>query len=234
MPNPVNLHPAAPSSLLESGGTLLHLFRHGAVAQPWPGRVYGRLDVPLSEEGRAQAAWGAASLEGVELASVVSSGLPRAEETAALLRAPRGLARRDEPAFLEICRGDWAGLGPDEIDAHRPGAFQAWKRSGGVLAPPGGETLQHMADRVLPALNGLAEEFAGQRVAIAAHMWVLRIAVSAGLGRPLQRAAGVLVGTGARCDLAWSPGQGWFLLGADAPEGSALTVDGASPLDHGR
>lgn len=215
-------------AVFEHGGTVLHVFRHGAVAAPWPGRVYGRLDVPLSEEGLEQAAWGAMSLAGVELRAVVSSGLPRAEETARRLRASRGLERQDHPGLLEIDRGAWAGLGPEEIEARTPGAFTAWKRSGGVLAPPGGETLQAMAERVVPVLLELAEQNQGTRVAVAAHMWVVRIAVSVGLGRPLQRAAGILVGTGARCDLGWLPGQGFQLLGAVAPEGSALTVDGST------
>jgi broad specificity phosphatase PhoE len=226
-PSPSEPRRLTAEAVLERGGTVLHVFRHGAVAAPWPGRVYGRLDVPLSDEGLDQAAWGARSLEGLELRAVVSSGLPRAEETARLLRGSRGLPRQDRPELLEIDRGAWAGLGPEEIEAQTPGAFAAWQRSGGVLAPPGGETLQVMAGRVVPALTELAELNPGGRVAVAAHMWVVRIAVSMGLDRPLQRAAGIRVGTGARCDLAWSRAEGFRLLGAVAPEGSALTVDGA-------
>lgn len=211
---------------LEAGSTVIHLFRHGAVASPWHGRIYGRMDVPLSEEGHEQAAWSAASLDGLQLAVVVSSGLPRAEETARLLREPRGLERRDDADLLEIDRGRWAGLAPEEVEALTPGAFTAWKRSGGVLAPPGGETLQVMASRVVPALEGLAERHPGRRVAVAAHMWVLRIAACVGLRRPLQRAASVEVGTGARLDLTWTGADGLRVHGAAAPEGSGLTVDG--------
>ena len=211
---------------LAGGATVVHLFRHGAVAAPWHGRIYGRMDVPLSEEGHEQAAWSAASLDGLDLATVVSSGLPRAEATARLLRESRALQRQDEPALLEIDRGRWAGLAPEEVEALTPGAFTAWKRSGGVLAPPGGETLQVMASRVVPALEGLARRYPGRRVAVAAHMWVLRIAACAGLRRPLQRAASVEVGTGARLDLTWTAADGLRVHGAAAPEGSGLTVDG--------
>lgn len=204
--------------------TRIHLFRHGEVAAPWPGLIYGQLDVPLSEVGMEQARWAAQSLDGVNLGAVISSGLSRAEASAAHLRADRPLHRRDEPDLLEIDRGSWAGMSPSEVDEIQAGGFLAWQASGGLLAPPGGETIQVMAARVAPKLHDLAEEFQGQTVAIVAHMWVVRIALCLGLKRPWQDAPKMRVGTGARTDFDWAPETGMLYRGAQAPQGSSIEI----------
>ena len=204
--------------------TRIHLFRHGQVAQVWQGMIYGRLDVPLSETGLEQARWAACSLEGVALGAVISSGLERAETSAAHLRLGRDLSRRDEPDLLEIDRGSWAGLSPEQVNHNNPGGFEAWKASGGLLTPPGGETVQAMATRVSACLLRLAEEHTGSTIAIVAHMWVLRIALCMGLDRPWQDTARMQVGPGVRADFQWTPDGGLGFLGVEAPEGSEVEL----------
>lgn len=81
-----------------------------------------------------------------------------------------------------------------------------------------------MAKRVAPKLLELAEEHAGSTIAIVAHMWVVRIALCMGLGRPWQDTAQLRVGTGARTDFEWTPADGLRFLGADAPEGSGVEI----------
>src|SRR6185503_18752658 len=76
----------------------IYLMRHGAVAYfDRDGRPVAPDDVPLTAEGRGQAAAAAALLEGTTLDRVISSDLPRAVETAALV-APR----RDVEAWPEL------------------------------------------------------------------------------------------------------------------------------------
>src|SRR5262245_18495396 len=118
----------AASSTLPSGGcarapgaTRVYLVRHGEIDAAWHGRIDGSLDVPLSERGRHEGARVARTLAEVALAAVVSSGLARTEQLAAELRAPRGLARIDDPALAEIDRGQWAGLSLVELEARAPG-----------------------------------------------------------------------------------------------------------------
>ena len=97
-----------------------YLVRHGAVAAPWDGRIYGDLDVPLSALGREEARLAAERLSDLPLDAVLSSGLERAEYGASLMRAARDSERRDEPALREIHRGAWKGLDRAELD---PEAF---------------------------------------------------------------------------------------------------------------
>ena len=162
--------------------TRIHCVRHGRVSRKWHGKVYGQLDVGLSDAGQLEAQRAATSLDSIELASVVSSGLERAEFGAACIRKSRTLPRRDEAALAEIHRGEWAGLLPSEIEVRWPGGWQNWWRRPGELKPPGGESLTDLATRVLPCVSALADEYFGEEIAIVAHSWVIRVCVTHALG----------------------------------------------------
>ena len=165
--------------------TRFWLIRHGRVAREWHGRIYGALDVPLSELGEGQMRAAAERLAAERVDAVVSSGLARTEFGAALLRAPRGLARRDEPDLRELDRGEWAGLWKHELDARDPGAWERWWTDPAGTRPPNGESLTDLGERVLGCLNRLAREHAGGRVAVVAHSWVIRAVAGASLGLPI-------------------------------------------------
>ncbi len=168
--------------------TRFFLVRHGRVADHWHDRIYGDLDVPLSPEGEEQSRRAARLFEGIALSAVISSGLARAEFAARLMREPRGLPRRDDRRLAEIYRGAWAGFGEAEVEAARPGGWRAWQDAGGLHPPPGGETLQSVRERVITALDELAQEARSTRVAVVAHKWVLRVAACEALALPLDRA----------------------------------------------
>ena len=165
------------------------ILRHAEVAEAWQGRIYGALDVPLSERGEAQSRRAARALDGVPFRAVVSSGLIRTEHTAALLRAGSAVAdreRRDEARLKEIDRGRWAGWERERVEAEQPGAWDRFWESEGLWIPPGGETLEHVQERVSAALDDLAASFSGSILAVVAHKWVLRAASCAALGWPMD------------------------------------------------
>lgn len=212
--------------------TRLYVVRHGEVETHWQDRIYGRLDVPLSARGLAQCELIAAALAPVALDAVVSSGLQRAEAAAARVRATRpALARRDEPAFLELDRGPWAGRSKAELRVSDPAGLARWERSRGVLGPPGSESLQALAARAVPGFAALAAEFAGGAVVVVAHLWVTRAAVCAALGLDLDRAAQIALPPGGFVVLDWpSDGAGPELV-ALGP-GLPLPMRAAQPA-HG-
>lgn len=186
--------------------TRLLMVRHGAVADPWPQRIYGRLDVPLSAVGEAEARRVAEAFQTETLAAVVSSGLARAEFTAGLLREPRGLVRRDDPRLLELDRGSWAGRERAEVAAAEP---ERWARSlalGGALGPEDGEAMEAMMERVRAGLDGAAALGPGGQVAVVAHLWVLRSAAALVLGLPAASVARLKVPTGGVLAIDWAPG----------------------------
>jgi broad specificity phosphatase PhoE len=204
----------------EPGPEVARLFvlRHGAVDDAWHGRIYGSLDVPLSAEGRDQARRAARRLRDVPLAAVVSSNLQRARFGADRLREGRALPEREDPELRELERGEWAGLLIDELRATRPGAWEAWTAAPAMVRPPGGESLEDLAARVLPRFAHWASAHAGSAIAVVAHGWVLRVLTCHALGLGLAHAPRLDVRTGDIAAFDWpldpsTPPQliGWAL-----------------------
>ena len=180
--------------------TRLHLVRHGEVEADWRGRLYGCHDVELSERGRREARAAAERLRSLELAAVISSGLRRAEFGAACIREARPCARRDDADLRELERGAWVGLRPEETPDN---GWRTWWAAPDVVRPPGGENLVDLAGRVLPRLEGYADEFPAAEVAIVAHSWVLRVAACYALSVPLVRAVQLRIPTGSILVIDW-------------------------------
>ena len=184
----------------------LFLLRHGEVEDRWRGTIYGNLDVALSPRGEEEARAAAERIPiepALRPSIVVSSDLERARFGADRIAERVGVQRLEDPDLAEIDRGDWAGKSVGEIDARFPGARQAWYRAPRSTRPPGGESLEDLARRVLPALDRWAERASGGSVAIVAHLWVLRTAACGALGLDLDRAGRLDIPTGELLVLDW-------------------------------
>jgi broad specificity phosphatase PhoE len=126
--------------------------RHGEVSYfETDGRPVDPLAVPLNEEGVAQAAAVAEALRGIELDRVVTSGLPRTLETAAIV-AP-GVEAESWPELRELQGGRLSEIPPDLLEHEFVNAFR------GVIPNDArflrGESIGEFFDRVLPALDRL-------------------------------------------------------------------------------
>jgi alpha-ribazole phosphatase/probable phosphoglycerate mutase len=171
----------------------IYWVRHGEVEAAWRGKLYGALDVPLSAAGKAQAQTSAAILSQVHLDQLWSSTLGRARFGAEAIAAARARALgeaplevRADPQLVELDRGDWAGLTFEELERREPGAFAAWRADPEDRRPPGGESLNDLAERVLAAVDRLAAELDGGAAAVVAHGWVIRVILSTACGLPLR------------------------------------------------
>lgn len=184
--------------------TRIVLIRHGEVHADWRGRLYGAMDVPLSEVGMGQARDVAAELRGRDFGTVISSGLQRAEFTANLLRADRsGMERIDDPRFMERDRGDWAGLSGGEIDERQAGASDLWVSSRGMFNPPGGETVEAVMARVELGLQDWLQRESEGSIVIVAHLWVLRAALALTVGLPAEQVGRIDIPTAGRIEISW-------------------------------
>lgn len=204
--------------------TRLFLIRHGEVESAWQGRIYGSLDVPLSERGRAEGSSVARVLAGTDIEAVVSSGLARTEHMAACLRAARPLGRIDDPVLRELERGEWAGSLPAELEARWPGAWASWFENPSRLRPPGGESLSDLLERVRPRVEHWARLHAGRALAVVTHGWVVRVLVCHALEAPLDVAPRLDVRTGDITVLRWPCGSE-----SERPELEAFALDRAIP-----
>ena len=153
----------------------LYLMRHGAVAYfDASGRPVAPDDVPLTAEGREQAAAARRLLGGVALDRVVSSGLARAAETAALV-APDS-ERETWPELREIQGDRFSSIPPDELEQAFVGALH------GIVPNEkrflGGETIDELFDRILPAVDRLLADSAWDTALVVAHGAVNRAILS--------------------------------------------------------
>ncbi len=133
-------------------GTLLA--RHGETNDNVPPiRVQGFTDTPLNETGRRQAVALAERLADEPIASLWSSDLSRARDTAETVGRRIGLQLRLDPRLREANRGRWEGSLFIDIERDEPALYAAWRRAGESFRFPGGESLKEQMDRVLACLD---------------------------------------------------------------------------------
>ncbi|MCA8968554.1 MAG: histidine phosphatase family protein [Planctomycetes bacterium] len=164
--------------------TRLHMCRHGEVDPDHRGRIYGDLDVALAPEGLVRFEALAEDLADYPFAAIYSSPLRRALDGARLIAEPHGLDVVVDPRFKEIHRGHWNGLTYEELEATHPGAISSYLDDPDAYAAGGAETHVELADRVVPALEELAEAHAGEEALIVCHAQVMRSSVARLLGMP--------------------------------------------------
>jgi 2,3-bisphosphoglycerate-dependent phosphoglycerate mutase len=138
-----------------AGESGLLLARHGQTDDNLePLRAQGFRDTPLNAVGRRQAQELAEQVAGeLQIASLWSSDLSRALETARTVGDRIGLEPRLEPRLREGNRGDWEGRLFVDIEREDPERYAAWLHAGAEFRFPGGESLQEHADRVWAALE---------------------------------------------------------------------------------
>jgi probable phosphoglycerate mutase len=138
--------------------------RHGEVSYfDRDGSPVDPATVPLNEEGIAQATAVAGALRGIELDRVVTSGLPRTLQTAAIV-APDAEAE-SWPELRELQGGRLSEIPPDVLEHEFVNAFRGVIPNDARLLR--GESIGEFFDRVLPALERL----------VADHTWHTALAV---------------------------------------------------------
>ena len=164
----------------------LTLVRHAATAWTTQGRFQGHTDVPLSPPGRRQVAALALRLRTETLHRLYASDLRRAWETAQAIATPHALCVQPEPRLREIAFGAWEGLTYAEIQQRDAQALAAWERDQLHTAPPGGETLRHMTERVRAAYVSIIAANQDKTIGLVAHGGPLRLLLCLALGLPPQ------------------------------------------------
>jgi probable phosphoglycerate mutase len=137
------------------------LARHGETDDNVPPlRFQGQRDTPLNDVGRAQARELAERVAALDppVASLWSSDLSRARETAEIVGARIGLEPRLDARLREGWRGEWEGFLFEQIEAADPERYAAWRapREPDGFRFPGGESLAEQQARVLEALREIA------------------------------------------------------------------------------
>lgn len=179
----------------------LVLTRHGSTPRSDPEQHLGqRLDLPLSDRGRAAARALGERLAGVPFDRVVSSPLARGRETASLV-VP-GVRFEIDARLAEMDYGRWEGLTYAQIDAADAAGRRRWEENPAVLSCPGGESGDQVALRVRSLLTDLlhwadgsgdatgtgtaARAQGARRVLVVAHSTTNRVLLAVALGVPVR------------------------------------------------
>jgi 2,3-bisphosphoglycerate-dependent phosphoglycerate mutase len=160
----------------------LVLIRHGESQWNLENRFTGWVDVPLSPKGMEEAKAAGKKLAGFTFDRAFSSMLTRANDTLRIILETIGqttIPIEKDKALNERMYGELQGLNKAET-AQKYGDEQVkiWRRSYDVR-PPGGESLQDTAERVLPYYDSRIKPcvLKGDTILIAAHGNSLRALV---------------------------------------------------------
>lgn len=142
------------------------LIRPGATSFDEQGRMKGNLDMPLSERGREQAENLAEELAGIRLDAVYHAPCESAGETAAMLVEGRDLRPKVIDAFRNIDHGLWHGKLIDEIRRNQPRLYRSGAENPETVCPPGGESMQQAATRVMKVIRRMLRKSRNQVIAL--------------------------------------------------------------------
>ena len=151
--------------------------RHGRTAWNASKRFQGHSDVPLSDEGHAQARALARVLRGERFDRAYASDLKRAIETAETILSGAAARLEVDARLREFDFGTWEGLTWDEIVERFPSRAHDVPTDARAYHPDGGESFGDVEARVASFLAEL-EGLPAARVLVATHAGVLHAAMS--------------------------------------------------------
>lgn len=147
---------------------MLILVRHGRTSVNREKRLLGRLDPPLDDVGRAQAAALAAHIGPVD--RIVTSPLQRTRDTADAWGQPVEVDER----WIELDYGDLDGVPLRDVSAE---IWRSWR--GDIdFVPAGGESIASLGRRVRDACTDLRTEAATGTVVVVTHVSPIKAAVA--------------------------------------------------------
>lgn len=156
-------------------GKRILLIRHGQTDWNHQRRWQGGADIPLNEEGIAQAAALADYLDesGEKIDVLVSSDLKRAYATALPIGQKTGLTIETDPRLREIAVGAFEGLTGVEVQAQYADDYRKMREDYLNFVFPGGESRLVMQTRAYEALTAVLERLSGnaalKTVAVVTH-----------------------------------------------------------------
>ena len=166
--------------------TRLCIVRHGETDWNASHRAQGQVDIPLSAIGHRQAQATARVLATAGLDVLYSSDLARARETAEATARLAGLPLQLLSGLRERHFGLFQGLTADEAAQRHPEDYARHRSREPAFVPPGGESIQQLATRIVATCAEIVGRHPGKSVALFTHGGVLDILHRHVAGQPLH------------------------------------------------
>jgi broad specificity phosphatase PhoE len=166
--------------------TTVYLIRHGECAGNIDGRMRGRKDFPLNQNGIAQAKALALALKDKGIKFIYSSPLLRATVTADIIGNELGVTYETCEGFNNMKLGPWEGELKSNLAAKYPEQWKEWLVSPENLRIADAETIDDVKERALSAMKALIAQHDGSTMAVISHRGVLKplLAGAVGVAKP--------------------------------------------------
>jgi broad specificity phosphatase PhoE len=163
--------------------TTVFLIHHGITDWHQDGKLLGRRDIPLNEEGKAQARHVAEALDGIRLVELIASPLQRALQTAEVIGKRFDIELARDNRLIDFHLGLWEGKSP-EAAVDTP-AYQQFLADPVAASMPEGESYQEVKRRAVAAVEqALEDNPSGTSIAIITHARVVRVLLTHYMAAP--------------------------------------------------
>lgn len=186
--------------------------RHGETDWNVATRIQGHTDIELNAHGHWQAQQLAAALAGEPITAIYTSDLQRAHATGLAVARSTGAPVITHRGLRERCFGSFEGHTFEEIQTLQPELALQWRKRTPGFAPPGGESLQAVRERVATVVNELAEQHLGGLIVWVSHGGVLDALYRLATCQPIESPRTWQLSNTAINRLLWTP-QGLSLVG---------------------
>lgn len=192
--------------------TRIIAIRHGETAWNVDARLQGHLDIALNPKGLWQAEQVARVLADEPVDAIYASDLLRAWHTASAIAQITAAPLVASRNLRERCFGSFEGQTYAELEARWPEDALLWRKREPGWAPPGGESLLALRERIAATVDALARQHVGGQVVLVAHGGVLDVLYRLATGQELQAPRSWHLGNAAINRLLWTP-EGVTLVG---------------------
>jgi broad specificity phosphatase PhoE len=156
--------------------TSLYLVRHGHTRATELGLLYSNHEIELTEKGHKQAKIMAHHLPRYKADLLLTSSARRVLETAQPIAQLLDLEAQILDDFNEWQVGLWEGRTYLDIKKNSPEQYQQWCADPINNAPPEGESIKGMTERIKTKLHALLahENYVGKKIVMVSHSGIIR------------------------------------------------------------
>jgi broad specificity phosphatase PhoE len=134
------------------------LIRPGTTDYDVEGRIQGTLDIPLNEQGLADAAQIAEQLRGKGVEVLYAPLSEPARHTAEIVGETLGIKVKKLNKMQNLNHGLWQGMLVDDVQHKQPKVYRQWLEQPENVCPSEGEMLGEAEERVRAAMTKLLKK----------------------------------------------------------------------------
>jgi|GEM_PF-132056 len=163
--------------------TTLYIIRHGTTDYNIKMRFQGRGNIPLNEQGKAQAAFLTPYFEDIPIDVAYSSPLLRAQQTMLGVLGKRQMNIHLEEDIIEIDGGDIEGKYFPECD---PELLDVFENHPGQFKIPGGESAKEVSERVVRGFMKIVKANPGKTIVAVSHGFAIQTWLNYAQGHKIE------------------------------------------------